>query len=653
MKIKLITMLTIGFALLLITSFEAKHKPTVYIIGDSTIAKDGGLIEGWGVPVVTFFDTTKISIENEARGGRSSRTFRYEGLWQKVLDRLQPGDYVLMQFGHNDGGKVDGEKYRASLKGIGNETQEVTRLDGTKETVHTYGWYMRKYIDEAKAKGAIPVVFSPVPRNEWKDGKVIRIKDTYGNWAKESAQSEGAYFINLNELVAHKYEQMGAVLVKTLFPQDHTHTSPAGATLNAAMVTEGIRNLKDCQLKTFLKRDTRDYLITNFGAVGDGTKLNTKAIQSAINWCAAEGGGTVVVPAGVFLSGAIFIKQGVNLTIEKNGVLKGTTNMADYPLVSTRWEGTECKWTSAFINAFDITGFHLTGEGTIDGSGEAWVENGIIASKTPEYKLLSDRERFGRPRLIALQNCKDATVSGLSLHNEACWCLFILYSQNITVQNLTIRAEHNIPMSDGMDIDSSKGVHVSGCDIDVNDDCISIKSGKDEEGRRIGRPAEDILIEKCTFRYGHGGVAMGSEMSGGIKNVEIRNCVVEADNWAPIRFKSQPSRGGVVENITYRDILLKNTRKAFEFDMAWRMVNPRPASNPLPLVRNIKIINVSGSVQSVGDMHGLAGSPITNVEFKNCHITAQTGFILDHVKNIDVSGLTLKVAKGESIIRKN
>ena len=224
MKIKLISLLTIGFALLLITAFEAKHKPTVYIIGDSTIAKDGGLIEGWGVPVVTFFDTTKITVENDARGGRSSRTFLYEGLWQKVLDRLQPGDYVLMQFGHNDGGKVDGEKYRASLKGIGNETQEVTRPDGTKETVHTYGWYMRKYIDEAKAKGAIPIVFSPVPRNEWKEGKVIRIKDTYGNWAKESAKSEGAYFINLNELVAHKYEQMGATLVKTLFPQDHTHT---------------------------------------------------------------------------------------------------------------------------------------------------------------------------------------------------------------------------------------------------------------------------------------------------------------------------------------------------------------------------------------------------------------------------------------------
>ena len=123
------------------------------------------------------------------------------------------------------------------------------------------------------------------------------------------------------------------------------------------------------------------------------------------------------------------------------------------------------------------------------------------------------------------------------------------------MENLTIRAEHNIISSDGIDVDSSRNVRITGCDIDVNDDCIAIKSGKDEDGRRVNRPAEDILVEKCRFRYGHGGVSMGSETSGGIRNVEIRDCIVDADNWAPIRFKSQPSRGGVVENIIYRDII--------------------------------------------------------------------------------------------------
>lgn len=386
------------------------------------------------------------------------------------------------------------------------------------------------------------------------------------------------------------------------------------------------------------------YAITDYGAVADGLTLNTKSIQSAIDLCALEGGGTIVVPEGVFLSGAIFLKQGVDLKIEKGGILKGTVNPDDYPQVATRWEGTECKWTSAFVNAFDMSELKITGEGTIDGSGDAWME---------KYPRGSSELKVGRPRLIAIQNCTDVMVSNINIKNHACWGLFILYSNRVQVKDLIIRAEHSIISSDGIDIDSSKDVQISGCDIDVNDDCISIKSGKDEDGLRVNRPAEDIIIENCKFRYGHGGVAMGSEMSGGIRNVEIRDCLMMADNWAPIRFKSQPSRGGVVENITYRNIKLENTQKAFEFNMEWRMRPPlKPASDPLPVVRNVKIINVSGTVQSVGDMHGLKDSPIQNVIFEDCEITAQKGFIIDNVEGLDISGLTIHLDEGEAIIHK-
>jgi exo-poly-alpha-galacturonosidase len=392
-------------------------------------------------------------------------------------------------------------------------------------------------------------------------------------------------------------------------------------------------------------KPAKRYVITDHGAVGDGQTLNTKAIQVVIDRCASKGGGVVVVPKGTFLTGAIFLKQGVNLHVEKEGVLKGTTNPEDYPQVDTRWEGIERKWTSALINAFDMTGLELTGEGTIDGSGDLWIQ------KFPR----GNRALYiGRPRLIAIQNCRDVRVSDLSFKNQACWGLFILYSEDVVVENLTIRAQHNIPSSDGIDVDSSKNVHITGCDIDVNDDCIAIKSGKDEDGRRVNRPAEKILVKKCRFRYGHGGVSMGSEMSGGIRNVEIRDCVVEADNWAPIRFKSQPSRGGVVENITYRDIVLRDTRKAFEFNMEWRMVPPlKPPSDPLPVVRNVKIINVSGTVDRVGDMHGLKDSPIQNVTFENCNITAKRGFILENVEGLDISGLNLEVKEGPAILRRN
>ncbi len=391
-------------------------------------------------------------------------------------------------------------------------------------------------------------------------------------------------------------------------------------------------------------KPTKRYVITDYGAIDDGQTVNTKAIQSAIDKCVADGGGVLVVPKGTFLTGSVFFKQGVDLLLQKEGVLKGTVDPNDYPQVDTRWEGEERVWTAALVNFFNMKDVNLTGPGQIDGSGDKWMQR---------YPRGSRELRVGRPRLIAIQNCKGVKVSRFSLKNQACWGLFILYSENVVVENLIIRAEHNIISSDGIDVDSSKNVLITGCDIDVNDDCIAIKSGKDEDGRRVNRPAEDIVVEKCRFRYGHGGVSMGSEMSGGIRNVEIRNCIMDSDNWAPIRFKSQPSRGGVVENITYRDIVLQDTRKAFEFNMEWRM-RPliKPPSDPLPVVRNVKIINVSGTTASVGDMHGMKDSPIRNVTFENCKIKAMRGFTIDNVEELDLSGLTIEVEQGEAIIHR-
>jgi hypothetical protein len=222
----------------------------------------------------------------------------------------------------------------------------------------------------------------------------------------------------------------------------------------------------------------------------------------------------------------------------------------------------------------------------------------------------------------------------------------------VTVANLTITADHNIPSSDGIDVDSSEKVRIVGCSIDVNDDCISIKSGKDADGLRVNRPSQRILIEKCHFGYGHGGVAMGSETSGGIRRVTVRNCVADASNWAPIRFKSQPSRGGVVEHITYRNIQLKDTRKAVEFNMAWRMVPPlAPPAQVLPVVRHVRLINVSGTVTNAGDLHGLPDSPIRDVRFRRCRIQAQRGLILEHARQVDLSGLHLEVKEGPALIR--
>jgi polygalacturonase len=418
-----------------------------------------------------------------------------------------------------------------------------------------------------------------------------------------------------------------------------------------------------------LPKRTRRYLITESGAVGDGKTVNTRSIQSAIDKCAEnKAGGTVVVPKGVFLSGSIFLKQGVNLLVEKDGVLKGTTNIDDYPEIPELPGGLRGGGTAALVNADGVTGVTISGEGTIDGSGEDWVTQNrrppgpaagtaAFAPAAPPPSAAppaAPRQERGRPRLMAIKNVKDVQISGLNLHNQATWCLWVLYSQNVEIDGVKITAEHNIPTSDGMDLESSKHVHVNHSYLEDDDDCISIKSGKDADGLRVNRPAEDILIENSHFAYGQGGVAMGSEISGGVRNVTTLNCLFDDGNWAPIRFKSQPSRGGVVENITYKDIVVHATRQAFEMNMEWRMVGPRlPDSNPLPVMRNIKIINVTGDVRSVGNIHGLPGSPIQGVTFENCNITADSGFRLDNARSVDLKGLTIKVKQGDPVTTTN
>jgi lysophospholipase L1-like esterase len=224
-------------------AFVNQQKPTLYLIGDSTTHNSDKETWGWGSIIPNYFNLSKINIGNHAMAGRSTRTFIKEGRWNEVDSLLKPGDFVMMVFGHNEGGQPDTTKkgYRGVLKGTGEETVQLTWPGGEKETVHTYGWYLRAFIRETKAKGATPMVLSMIPRNEFRDGKVIRADDDYGKWAREVAQQEGAIFIDMNRLTADKYDRWGADSVKKFFPGDHTHTNKAGATVNAESVAEGIR----------------------------------------------------------------------------------------------------------------------------------------------------------------------------------------------------------------------------------------------------------------------------------------------------------------------------------------------------------------------------------------------------------------------------
>ncbi len=229
------------------------EKRSIFLIGDSTMADNGDEnAVGWGVPFIDFVDTLRVNLYNKARGGRSSRTFMFESLWDSVKTKLRPKDFVILQFGHNDAGNIDKAKFRGSLDGLGDEVQIVLHPDGREETVHTFGWYMRKYIQDSKALGAEPIVMSLTPRNEWPNGKVEQRYDTYIKWAQKVAAEEEIAYIDLSDNIAVRLQELGRENVMMFFPKDHTHTSMEGATFNAGVAAESLSKLKGSEMKYFI-----------------------------------------------------------------------------------------------------------------------------------------------------------------------------------------------------------------------------------------------------------------------------------------------------------------------------------------------------------------------------------------------------------------
>jgi len=258
-KIEFSKLAVLGLALLLFLSMRRDDKPVLYIIGDSTVQNSDGSGKneywGWGTLLKAYLDTNRISIENHAKAGTSTRTFILDGRWEKILAKLKKGDLVIIQFGHNDHSGIDDPKdQRGTLLGAGDSTRVIiSKRTNQEEIVHTYGWYLQKFITEAKSKGAIPITCSLVPRNKWKNGEVVKEAD-YPEWTEETAVRNNAYYINLNRIVADRWKALGTVEVKTFFPVDGTHTNLKGAQLNADAFVEGLRGLVKCPLNLYLKQ---------------------------------------------------------------------------------------------------------------------------------------------------------------------------------------------------------------------------------------------------------------------------------------------------------------------------------------------------------------------------------------------------------------
>lgn len=325
----------------------------------------------------------------------------------------------------------------------------------------------------------------------------------------------------------------------------------------------------------------REFNACDYGAQPDGKTVCTQAIQETIEACARAGGGTVVFSEGTYLTGSIFLKDNVDLRLDKNVLLKGVQDESAYSDVYTRVAGIETMWPAALVNAHDLSNVNIYGEGTIDGSGSMWWDkywNMRRAYDTKGLRWIVDYD-CKRPRLMLIYNAENVTVKGLTLKEPGFWTLHICYSTNVVVDGLTIRAnldEKVGPSSDGVDIDSSSNVLVQNCDIDCNDDNFCLKAGRDADGLRVNRPTTNVIIRDCIARRGHGLITFGSETSGGIHNVEVYNLKAYGTNTG-IRFKSTQGRGGTVRDAYIHDIQMFNVRDAVKLDYDWY-----PAYNTVP-----------------------------------------------------------------------
>jgi polygalacturonase len=383
--------------------------------------------------------------------------------------------------------------------------------------------------------------------------------------------------------------------------------------------------------------------ITDAGAVGDGQTLNTTNIQAAIDQLAGKGGGTLVIPHGVFVSGAIFLKPGVNLYLEEGAVLKGSTDTNDYPAMMTRIEGHFVKWLPAFINADKVDHLRISGSGVLDGSGAPfWQEF------WDQRKHATNVTNLGvpRPRLMFIQNSKDVQISGVTFTNSAFWNLHLYRCKNVVVENATFEALHlrppnRAPSSDAIDVDSCQRVTVRGCTFAIADDCVCLKGSKGPFALqdKDSPPTEHILVTGCTFKAGDGAVTLGSEATV-IRDVVVENCSVTGI-MPLVRVKVRPDTPQDYEDIHYRNITLTGGRAIFEFRPWTQFFDLQGQPAPKSVVKNITVSDIKGSADSFGEISGKPETAISDITLKNIDVQLKNG----NLKAVNVKNLKIKNVK--------
>lgn len=416
----------------------------------------------------------------------------------------------------------------------------------------------------------------------------------------------------------------------------------------------------------------RDFLVTDFGAVGDGKTDCSTAIANAIAAAASARGGRIVIPPGVYMTGPVHLESHTNLHLEKDSTLSFIPEPDRYlPPVFTRWEGLEFMGLSPLVYAFDKSDVAITGEGTLEGGADEthwWPWKGEwkgkfgdskFTQKAARDRLLADAENgvppenrhygegsYLRPPFIQLYRCRNILIEGVTITRSPFWLINPVLSTSITVRGVTCNSFG--PNNDGCDPESCKDVLIEDCVFDTGDDCIAIKSGRNADGRRVGVPSENIIVSNCEMKAGHGGVVMGSELSGGIRNVFVENCRMSSpDLERGIRIKTNAMRGGFVENLNVRGLEVGTVRDLIVINFFYEEGENGPFA---PEVRNINIQNVRClSARRVLDLRGFDNSPIRNVRLAG--IVVQRATMPSRVFHVEELQFSQVFVNGVPVIR--
>lgn len=699
-------------------------QPTVHIfmIGDSTMADKplaGNPERGWGQLFPQYF-SNGVTIKNHAVNGRSTKSFIKEGRWDSVLKYLQKDDWVFIQFGHNDQKIEDSTRYAAPQG--------------------AYHDNLVKFVKEARAKGANPILVTPVMRRKFDEkGKFVDQHGQYPDVVRAIAKEMNVPLIDLHQSSQALIESQGVEGSKKLFlwmdakhfaaapdgKKDDTHFSEYGAAQMASLVCAELKT-KNIGLAKYLKqsahpekmeyelpkvyqpnfkRDT--FNIVTYGAKPDGVTLNTIAINNAIDACVKGGGGTVMIPAGLWNTGPIVLQSNVNLYAARGALISFTSDRTQYPLMKSSYEGSDAARCQSPISATNAENIAITGQGIFNGSGQAWrplkkdkvtetewrrliSSGGVLtedkkgwypsagalkASLTSDIGRLSggrelkDFEEirdFLRPNMLRITNCKNVLLEDVTFENSPAWTMHIALSQQITIKKVTVKNPSYGQNTDALDLESCANIFLDGCSFDTGDDGICIKSGRDEEGRKRGMPTENMIAQNCTVYHAHGGFVIGSEMSGGARNLFVSNCTFIGTDIG-LRFKTVRGRGGVVENIYASNIVMKDIPgEAISFDMYYAAKDPvplagekrempvietLPVTEATPVFRNFYIngINCNGAEKAIF-VRGIPEMNVRNIQFRNMVMTSKKGIECTEGTNIRFSNIRLITESSDPLV---